>query len=78
MYFNLVCPDVDALEPFRGERNRQFTGDEVFFYDRLCRVSLPREHMDAAVTSMKSAEVWSGLAEWIRASAAVATLYPKR
>ena len=62
-----VCPDVDALEPFRGERNRQFTGDEVFFYDRLCRVSLPREHMDAAVTSMKSAEVWSGLAEWIRA-----------
>ena len=23
-----VCPDVDALEPFRGERNQQFTGDE--------------------------------------------------
>ena len=26
-----VCPDVDALEPFRGERNLQFTGDEVLF-----------------------------------------------
>ena len=46
--------NVDALEPFRGERNRQFTGDEVFFYDHLCRASLPREHIDAAVTSMKS------------------------
>ena len=34
-----VCPDVDALEPFRGERNPQFTGDEVFFYDHLCRAS---------------------------------------
>ena len=42
----------------------------MFFYDHLCRVSLPREHMDAAVTSTKSAEVWSGLAEWIRAEAA--------
>ena len=56
-----VCPDVDALEPFRGERNRQFTGDEVFFNDRLCRASLALEHMDAAVTRKKSAEVWSGL-----------------
>ena len=64
-----------ALETFRGERNRQFTGDEVFFHDHLCRASLPREHIDAAVTSMKSAEVWLGLAEWIRALAAVATLY---
>ena len=72
-----VCPDVDALEPFRGERNRQFTGDEVFFYDHLCHASLLQEHIDAAVTSMKSAEVWSGLAEWIRALAAVATLYPE-
>ena len=59
-----VWPDVDALEPFRGERNRQFTGDEAFFYDHLYR--LPREHTVAAVTSTKSAEVWSGLAEWIR------------
>ena len=49
----------------------------MFFYDRLCRVSLPREHMDAAVTSMKSAEVRSGLAEWTRAPAAVATLFPE-
>ena len=72
-----VCPDVDALEPFRAEPNRQFTGDEVFFYDHLCRASLPGEHMDAAVTSMKSAEVWSRLAEWIWALAAVATLYPE-
>ena len=37
-----VCPDVDALEPFRSERNRQFTGDEVLFNDHLCRASLPR------------------------------------
>ena len=66
---------MDGLEPFRGERNRQFTGDEVFFHDHLCRASLPREHIDAAVTSMKSAEGWSGLAEWIRALAAVATLF---
>ena len=66
-----VCPDVDALEPFRGERNRQFTGDEVLFNDHLCRVSLPWEQIDA-VTSTKSAEVWSGLAEWTRALAAVA------
>ena len=51
-----------SFPSLRGERNRQFTGDEVFFYDRLCRVSLSREHKDAAVTSMKSAEVWSGLA----------------
>ena len=36
-----------------------------------------REHIDAAVTNMKSAEVWSGLAEWIWALAAVATLYPE-
>ena len=72
-----VCPDVDALEPFRGERNRQFTGDEVFFCNHLCRASLPQEQTDAAVTSMKSADVWSGLAEWIRAPAAVATLYPE-
>ena len=56
-----VGPDEDALERFRGERNRQFTGDEVFFYD----------------PSMKSAEVWSGLAEWIRALDAVATLNPE-
>ena len=47
------------------------------FNDHLCRASLPREHMDAAVTSMKSAEVWSGLAERIRALAGVATLYPE-
>ena len=72
-----VWPDVDALHPFRGERNRQFTGDEVFFHDRLYRASLPRWRFDAAVTSMKSAEVWSGLAEWIRALAAVATLCPE-
>ena len=70
-----VCPDVDALEPFRGERNWQFTSDEVFFHDCLCHASLLREHTDAAVTSMKSAVVWSGLAEWIWALAAVATLY---
>ena len=38
-----VCPEVDALEPFPSERNRQFTGDEVFFSDHLCRASLPRE-----------------------------------
>ena len=56
---------MDALEPFRGERNRQFTGDEVFIYDHLCRASLHQEHIDAAVTSMKSTEVWSGLVEWI-------------
>ena len=65
-----VCPDVDAPEPFRGERNRQFVGDEVVFYDHLCHASLLREHMDAAVISIKSAEVWSG-------QAAVATLYPE-
>ena len=64
-----VCLDVGALELFRGERNRQFTGDEVFFYDHLCHASLPREH--------KSAEVWTWLAEWIWALAAVATLYPE-
>ena len=51
---------MDALDTFRGERNWQFTGDEVFFYDHLCRASLHQEHKDAAVTSMKSAEVWSG------------------
>ena len=45
------------------------------FNDHLCRASLPHEHKDAAVTSMKSAEVWLGLAEWMRALAAVATLY---
>ena len=50
-----VCPDVDAPEPFRGERNRQFMGDEVVFYDHLCHESLPREHIVAAVVSMKSA-----------------------
>ena len=50
---------MGALEPFRGERNRQFTGDEVFFHDNLCRASLPQEQIDAAVTSMKSTEVWS-------------------
>ena len=32
---------MDPLEPFRDERNRQFTGDEVFFYDHLCRASAP-------------------------------------
>ena len=73
-----VCPDVDALEPFRGERNRQSTGDEVFFHDRLYRASLSREYMDAEVTSMKSAEVWLGLAEWIRALALSRLCTPKR
>ena len=52
------------------------TGDEVFFYDRLCRASLPQEHSDAAVTSMKSTEVWPGLAEWIRALETVARRSP--
>ena len=47
----------------------------MFFHDRLCRASLPQEHIDAAVTSMKSTEVWSGLAEWIQVLEAVATLY---
>ena len=43
----------------------------------MSRVSAT-EHIDAAVTSKKSAEVWSGLEEWIPALAAVATLYPER
>ena len=73
-----VCPDVDALEPFRGERNRQFTNDEVLYNDHLCRVSLCRKYMDAAATSTKSAEVWSGLAKRIRALAAVANLHPEQ
>ena len=68
--------DKDILEPFRGDRNRQLTDNEWFFYNHLCRASLPQEYIDAAVSSMKSADVWSGLAEWIRALAAVATLYP--
>ena len=34
-----VCPDVDAPEPFRGERNHQLMGDEVLFHDHLCHVS---------------------------------------
>ena len=42
-----------------------------------CHASLVGEHTDAAVVTMKSAEVWSGLAEWIRALPAVATLYPE-
>ena len=51
--FNVSCPsgvrpDVDAHEPFRCERNRQFTGDEVFFYDHPCRASLPRGTGEAA------------------------------
>ena len=50
----------------------------MFFYDRLCRVSLPREHMDAAVTSMKSAEVWSGLAEWILGPGGCRDSVPRR
>ena len=52
----------------RGERNRQFTGEEVLFNDHLSvsRVTAPGTE-DAAVTSTKSAEVWSGLA----------TLYPE-
>ena len=77
-----ACQQVLRVLPFgglpgrgRGERNRQFIGDEVFLYDHLCHASLPREHIDAAVASTKSAEVWSGLAEWIRAPAGVATLY---
>ena len=49
----------------------------MFLCDHLCRASLPWEHIDATVTSTKSAEVWSWLAEWIRALAAVATLYPE-
>ena len=72
-----VCPDVDALEPFQAGRNRQFKSDEVFFHDHLRRASLPREHTDAAVTSMSGTKVWSALAEWIRALVAVATLYPE-
>ena len=36
----------------------------------------PREHIDAAIAVMESVEVWSGLAEWVRALAAVGTLYP--
>ena len=66
--FNVSFPwGGDAPEPFRGERNRQVMGDEGV----LLRPSVPR------VTSMKSAEVWSGLANWIKALATVATLYPE-
>ena len=55
---------LDALEPFRGERNRQFTGDEVVLLrPRVSRATPTGAHTDAAVTSMKSAKVWSGLAE---------------
>ena len=62
-----ACQQVQRVLPFRClPGNRQFTANEVFFYDHLCRASLLREHIDAAVTSMKSAEVWSGLAEWVR------------
>ena len=80
--FNVSIPsearlDKDVLEPFRGDRKRQLTGDEVFFYDHLCRGSLPHKFINAAVSGMNSADVWSGLAEWIPALAAVATLYPE-
>ena len=65
------------MNPFEANGNRQFTGDEVLFNDHLCRASLPPKHMDAAATSMKSTAVRSGLLEWIRALAAVATQNPE-
>ena len=76
---NSTCPSLrrsawtwTRSNPFEANGNRQFTGDEVSFYGHL------REHVDAAVASMKSAEVWSGLAEWIPALAGVATLHPEQ
>ena len=70
-----ACQQVQRVRTWTHLNLFEANGTKVFIYDHLCRASLPREHKDAAVTSMKSAEVWSGLAEWIRVPAAVATLY---
>ena len=63
-----ACQQVQSVLTIRGPPGR---GRTRTLWRRA------REHIDAAVTSMKSAEVWSGLAEWIRALAAVATLHPE-
>ena len=64
--FHLFGANGTGSSPRRG----------VLLRPSVSRVTAP-EHTDAAVTSTKSAEVWSGLAERIRALAAVATLYPE-
>ena len=80
--FNVSIPSVaplvkDVLEPLRGDPNWQTTGDEVFFHVHLCRTSLSQEYIDHAVSSMKSADAWSGLAEWIGPWRPLRLLYPE-
>ena len=40
--------------PFEANGTANSNGDEVLFYDHLCRASLPLEHTGAAVNRTKS------------------------
>ena len=66
----------DLCIPFNGDVTRQMDEREQYFYTHLCKSSLPHEQMDLATADMRSARAWTDFACWIRALAAVATMFP--
>ena len=77
--FNVDLPrgsPTDLCTPFNGDVTRQMDEREQSLYTHLCKSSLPRVEMDLAIADMRSARAWTDLAGWIRAVAAVATMFP--
>ena len=55
---------------------RDMDEEELYYYEHPCNCSLPRDDVDHATASVKSAEAWTNFAPWIRSLATVSTLYP--
>ena len=66
----------DLRMPFNGDVTRQMDEREQSFHTHLCMPSLPRGEVDLAIADVRSARAWTDLACWIRALAAVATMFP--
>ena len=77
--FNVAVPldsQTDLCIPYDGKLTREMDEEELYHYEHLCNCSLPRDDVDHAIASRKSAEAWTNFAPWIRSLAAVSTCYP--
>ena len=77
--FNVELPQgspPDLCTPFNGDVTRQMDEREQSLHTHLCKSSLPRVEMDQVFADVRSARAWTDLAGWIRALAAVATMFP--
>ena len=77
--FNVELPQSSpptCARPVNGDVTRQMDEWEQSLYTHLCKSSLLRVEMFLAVAHMRSARAWTDLAGWIRALAAVATMFP--